>query len=102
MKRITINIDGKEYPARETIGALKRFKDLTGKEATTIKPDSPTDLAIYLYCCVASASHHDKVEFDISLDDFLDSLTTEVIEAWTNSMTEEGEKQGKKTKAEEA
>lgn len=86
MKNITIVIDGKEYPARETMGALKRFRDETGREATQIKPDSISDLATYLYCCVASACHHDKVDFNMSLMDFLDSATQEVVTAWVEAL----------------
>lgn len=36
MKKIEIKIDGKEYPCRQTMGAMLRFKQETGKEVTEI------------------------------------------------------------------
>lgn len=72
-QKITITTsDGKEYPCRVTLGAMRRFKRETGIEADQIK--SPSELGAFIWCCCLSAANADGVEFDVSLDDFCDRL----------------------------
>lgn len=78
------------------MGAMLRFKRETGKEVTEIKGDV-SDLCTYLWCCVASASKHDGIDFDLSLMDFADSISPEEVMAWANAInaesgTDNGEK----------
>lgn len=78
------------------MGAMLRFKRETGKEVTEIKGDV-SDLCTYLWCCVASASKHDGIDFDLSLMDFADSIAPEEVTAWANAInaesgTDNGEK----------
>lgn len=68
------------------MGAMLRFKKETGKEVTEITNGSLSDLCAYLYCCVASASAADGVEFKMSLMDFADALNPEDMAAWTAQM----------------
>lgn len=89
MADITITIDGKDYPCRVTMGAMLRFKRETGREVTTVKNDELSLLAVWLWCCIASASKHDGVAFDLSVDDFADSVTPAVLQAWQKSVEEE-------------
>ena len=42
---------GKEYPCRQTMGAMLRFKRETGREVTDMTY-GVSDLCTYLYCCV--------------------------------------------------
>lgn len=72
MKRIQIN--GKEYPVRMTMGALLRFKRETGKDVSEVKSTDVADMVILMWCCVASACKADGVDFSLSLDEFADSL----------------------------
>lgn len=81
-----IVIKGKAYPCRPTMGAMLRFRKETGKEVTEISGGSLTDLCTYLYCCVASASAADGLDFNMSLMDFADALSPEDMSAWANSM----------------
>lgn len=74
------------YPCRPTMGAMLRFKKETGKEITEITDKSFTDLCTYLYCCVASASAADKVDFSMSLLEFADALNPEEMSAWAEQM----------------
>lgn len=62
MKKIEIKIDGKEYPCRQTMGAMLRFKQETGKEVKEIGGNL-SDICAYLFCCVASACKKDNVPF---------------------------------------
>ena len=82
MGKIEIKIDGKAYPCRQTMGAMLRFKQESGKEVTQIS-DSVSDMCIYLYCCVVSACKKDDVPFDMSLMEFADSLAPDDLNQWT-------------------
>ncbi len=85
MRKIEIRIDGKAYPCRQTMGAMLRFKQETGKEVTDIS-GSLSDMCAYLYCCTASACKKDGVEFGMTLMDFADSLTPEDLNQWTEAV----------------
>lgn len=74
MMKKEIEINGKTYPCHLTMGAMLRFKDATGQSATSINADE--SLAIeFMYCVVKSASSSQKVDFELSLQDFADSLS---------------------------
>lgn len=85
-KKIEVTVNGVSYPCRPTMGAMLRFKKETGKEITEIKGDSFSDQCVYLYCCVASASTADGVEFKMSLMEFADALEPETMNAWAEQM----------------
>lgn len=91
MKQITITYDGKEYPCRQTMGAMLRFKRESGKEATEIKADSLSDLVTFLYCCVVSECNHQKIEFSHTLQDFADGVSVEDLNAWAAQIMQSGE-----------
>ena len=69
------------------MGAMLRFKRETGKEVTEIKEDI-SDLCTYLWCCVASASKHDGLDFNLSLMDFADSISPDDVQAWVQVINE--------------
>lgn len=83
MAKIEVTINGVKYPCRPTMGAMLRFKKETGREITDIDAKSFTDLCTYLYCCVASASAADKVNFSMSLLEFADALNPDDMNEWT-------------------
>lgn len=99
-KKIEINIDGKRYPCRMTMGALLRFKRETGKELTSITADSGSDSIVLMWCCAVSACKHDDIEFGYTLEDFADAVTPPVLNAWSNAvaadMTEADEEDSEK------
>lgn len=86
MAKIEVTINNVAYPCRPTMGAMLRFKKETGKEITEISNDSFTDLCTYLYCCVASASAADGINFTMSLMEFADALNPDDMTAWAASM----------------
>lgn len=88
MKTITISVDGKEYPARETMGAMLEFKRLTGYEADALSQGNISDFAKFIFCCVKSACRKDKIDFPYSLEDFCDSIDADTINSWTASLAE--------------
>ena len=90
MAKIEITVNGVAYPCRQTMGAMLRFKRETGKEVTDIKGDI-SDLCVYLWCCVASASKADKLDFNMSLMDFADSISPDDLTAWAAVLNAEAE-----------
>lgn len=89
MDKISVVIEGKEYPCRPTMGALLRFKRETGKEVSDITDDNMSDSLIFLFCCAVSACNHDKVSFPYtSLMDFADALSVEEMNVWQKRMQE--------------
>lgn len=69
-----ISILGKEYPCRLTMGALKRFKDRTGKELSDIASGEIMLMGLLAYCCTESACSVEGVTFDVDEMRFLDAL----------------------------
>lgn len=86
-KKIQIQINGKSYPCRPTMGAILRFHQLTDREVTDIRPDSISDLLTYLYCCVASASKADQIPFEMELMDFADAIAPDDLNQWVSSLS---------------
>lgn len=85
MKKIEITINGKTYPCRQTMGAMLRFRRETGREITDTD-GGLSDMCTYLWCCVASASKADGVDFGMSLMDFADSVSPQDMQEWTSAV----------------
>lgn len=81
------------------MGAILRFKRLTGKEVTDISGLS--DWVDYLYCCIASATQADTgTPFPMSRDDFADSTPQEAVGEWVAALQDESEAVGDAAKGE--
>ncbi len=85
--------DGKEYPCRVTLGAMRRFKTETGKEADKI--EGVADMAVFMWCCCISACRADGIEFNYGIDDFCDRLDIGAAETFGKAITS-SEKKTKK------
>jgi hypothetical protein len=70
------------------MGAFLRFKRETGREATEMTNDL-TDLLTFLYCCTASASAADGIEFNFTLEEFADLISPDELNQWTAAMQAE-------------
>jgi len=78
MKNVSITInasDGKTYPCRVTLGAMRRF-----------------DLAVFIWCCCMSACKADGVEFSVSLDDFCDLVDISTLSAFNEAIAPDEKK----------
>ena len=84
---VKVTVKGVEYPCRPTMGAMIRFKQLTGKEVTEMKETDLSELCIYLYCCVASASAADGKDFDMTSLEFADALDQKDLQQWVSSVS---------------
>ena len=80
-----IQVYGKEYPMRITMGAMRRFKRLTDKDVSQMGADLDL-MIVFLYCCVASACNADGVEFDLDPDTFADGLEMDVLNDFAQTM----------------
>lgn len=81
-----IEINGKQYPCRITMGAMLRFKRETGKDVSEIGQSDVSDLLTLLWCCVASACAGDGVSFKMSLMDFADRIDPDALTGFYISM----------------
>lgn len=90
-----VEIDGKNYPAHTSLGAMLLFKKETGKEVNEISGLS--DSIVWLWCCVKSASSKSEEPLIMSCQEFADSCTMEVLDEWTNAQKELQETSKKKT-----
>ena len=72
MEKKTIKVKGKELPCRVTMGALLRFKHLTGMEVSELKDSDVEGVLMFVYCCVASACNADGVELGMDAETFAD------------------------------
>ena len=75
--------EGRELPARSTMGALVMFKDMAGFDISQgIKSLDAVTLTMLLYCCIKSACRADGIEFTATFEEFCDRITPEDITAW--------------------
>lgn len=88
---MTIKIKDKEYPCDSTMGALLRFKRLTGKDVSQVNGDVGDSIA-FLYCCCQSACNRDNLPFDLSLDDFADGISLDDFKSYNNQIVDTSKK----------
>lgn len=74
----SITIGGKKYNLIVTMGAFLSFKELTGREASTIEQDNASDTIKFIYCILASTARREGRELPFaSAEAFADALTPE-------------------------
>lgn len=81
---------------RTTMGAMVRYKRLSGRDVSEITTDL-TELMMFMYCCVQSASAVDKVDFDMSFEDFADRIDLSDFNSFQGSL--QGDEPKKKMSA---
>ncbi|MDD4516469.1 hypothetical protein [Massilibacteroides sp.] len=84
MKKNTVLIDGEKYPCALTLGAMKAFREETGKEVSEIDKATDSDkidlTMMLVFCCIQSASRRDKVVLPFSsVDEMLDFITPDEL-----------------------
>jgi hypothetical protein len=73
-----IEIDGRKWPMRATIGAWKRFEETTGKKLSKLN-SNPGEPDVQGFCelafhFVVAGCKRNGTEFKMSVDEFLDSI----------------------------
>lgn len=96
MKAIELN--GKEYPFRITMGAMLRFKRECGKDVSELEQTDIEGLLKFMWCCVKSACSADEVEFGLTFEQFADRIDPGTLNAACRELTASGQK--KTTEAE--
>ena len=83
-----------------TMGAMRRFKRITGKDVSELDGKaSVDDIITLMYCSVASACNADEVAFDMDEEKFADCVGLEDVEAFSIIMNQKsGEAQEAKKK----
>ena len=71
------------------MGAMLRFKRLTGKDVSALNDGDIEDLLTLLYCCVVSAFKADGKDFSMDLESFADALDASEMNAFYASINEE-------------
>lgn len=102
--RPVVVVDGRVYPCDMTMGALLRYKREENEEVSEIKEGEVCKLTTLMWCCARGACSRDKVNFDMSLEDFADSITPQDVADWAgvalfdkaNDEANEGEEEEKK------
>lgn len=90
MKKIQIR--GKEYPCRVTMGAMVRFKRESGKDIREVDQTDIGLMLMFVWCCVKSACNADGVEFDVTFDTFADMLEAEDFTEFFSEVQEDTQK----------
>lgn len=88
MAGIEVRIGDASYPCRMTMGAMLRFKRITGHEVSEMPEGSVSEMAVLLYCCTASASNADGVRFEMDCDTFCDRIDPESMDAMAAAIQE--------------
>ena len=101
-KKQTIRINGIEYPARMTMGAMMEFRQLTGKEVTEMQGADLSLAITLLYCCIHSAARADGISVPFAspmeMADFMDA---DDFAAWQNDQFSVGPSAGNDTAADD-
>lgn len=78
--KITVVVDGKEYPCYQTMGALMLLEQETGKSAE--KCTTLSDQCVYIWACCKSACRREGVDFPYTVTEFADAITPDDLTAW--------------------
>lgn len=86
--RKEIEVRGITYPLELTLGALREFRKISGKEINEIK--GLTDIAEFLYATAISTGRALSRPVAVTLDEFCDSLPFASVEIFTLLMEDSG------------
>ncbi|MBO6248461.1 MAG: hypothetical protein J6N54_06585 [Bacteroidales bacterium] len=93
MKKIVYK--GRELPCRMTMGAMVRFKNLTGRDVSALSSGDIADLIVLLWCCVKSACNADGIPFEEPFEFFADSLEADSLSEFVSALSNNAEEQKK-------
>lgn len=74
---------------RGSLGAMRMFKRETGREISEVKEHEISELAVFLWCCVAAECRRCRIDFTVSLDDFCDALDPDALALLSEEAKEE-------------
>lgn len=87
---LTIKLtNGKRLPCYTTMGALRRFKRLTGQDPATCAFDDTDTTLTFLYCMTSAACSAEGVPLDMTEEEFADRLTPQAVADYFAAMNAE-------------
>lgn len=85
MIKIKVGKDGKQYPAYTTMGAFRKYKQLTGKGVEEMA--STTESIDFLFCVAQCACKREGVDFPYKdVDEFADDIVVDDFVNWSKQM----------------
>ena len=99
MDKMTVNIGGKDYPCRFTMGAMLLFKRNMGKDVSQMQQDDIEELLMLMWCCIKCACKAEGVGFDMDFETFTCSVTPQDLAAWNEAINAGNEKKKDKSGA---
>lgn len=84
-----IVIDGRELPVCLTMGAMVRYKELSGEDVSAIRDNDVTKVCMFFWCCVVSACKREAIDFNMSFIDFADRVTVDMMSDFTSILSAE-------------
>ena len=76
---VTIQVDGVTYPLRASMKAWRDFETNTGTRMADIGEADITKVPELLYYCAAAGARKEGKAFDVTLNDWMDAITTDDI-----------------------
>ena len=76
---VKITVDGVTYPLRASMKAWKEFETNTGTRMAEIGEADITKVPELLYYCAAAGARKEGNKFEVTLDDWMDAITTDDI-----------------------
>lgn len=93
MARYEITVDGIAYPFVQTMGAMLRFKDVTGKDFSEFDASKTSDTIAWIWACAASSSKREGRQFPLSMEEMADLMTVEDMKECVRMITESRRKE---------
>lgn len=97
MARYEITIDGVTYPFVQTMGAMLRFKDVTGKDFSEFDQSKTSDAIAWIWACAASSSKREGRQFPLSMEEMADLMTIEDMSECVRMISEARKEEGEAT-----
>lgn len=83
-----IKLLGKEYPYTASMGALIRYKEVSGKDVSEDTDADASSVILMMWCGVKAACSALDITFDMDLQQFTDALEPEEFIAFLKSNSE--------------
>ena len=90
MKRYEITVDGTAYPFVQTMGAMLRFKQVTGKDFSHFEVGNTADAIAWIWSCAVSASKREGKQFPLTMEEMADLMTVEDMNECIRSLAPDG------------
>jgi hypothetical protein len=78
---MTVEINGTSYPMRATMGAWRKFEQASGVKVAQVSTDDVTRIPELAYYFIQSGCKAAGMKFELSVDDFLDIVEVEDVQA---------------------